>query len=211
MVFLYDSARVTLLDEIGEIAFPPTVVDRIRLPGVPGHFAGFDRCPYLASFQLDGRPLSIQLVNVHLFFGTAARKDVERRALETAAVAKWTGLRHRSRYLGAREVIALGDFNMPKPRRDGGNVVYDALTSAGLVTPPHSTQIGSAIASDNQYDQIALFPAAAKSWLLDIGVFDYDAVIFRELWASKGKAVFDGYLRYYMSDHRPMWVQLRPV
>ena len=49
-------------------------------------------------------------------------------------------------------MIALGDFNMPKPWRDGGNIVYDALTSAGLVTPPHSSEIGSAIASDNQYD-----------------------------------------------------------
>ena len=43
-------------------------------------------------------------------------------------------------------MIALGDFNMPKPRRDGGNIVYDALTSRGLVTPPHSTVVGSSIA-----------------------------------------------------------------
>src|ERR1041385_5291422 len=188
MVFLYDSTRVIRLDEIGEIGFPPTVVDRIRLHGVRGHFAGFDRSPYLASFQLKGLPLSVQLVNVHLFYGSEARKDIERRALETAAVAKWTDLRHRSRYLGAREVIALGDFNMPKPRRDGGNIVYDALTSAGLVTPPHSSEIGSAIASDNQYDQVALFPAAAKGWLVDVGVFDYDTVVFRELRARRGRA-----------------------
>jgi hypothetical protein len=71
-------------------------VDRIRLHGVRGHFAGFDRSPYLASFQLKGLPLSVQLVNVHLFYGSEARKDIERRALETAAVAKWTDLRHRS-------------------------------------------------------------------------------------------------------------------
>jgi len=211
MVFLYDSTRVIRLDEIGEIGFPPTAVDRIRLEGVKGHFAGFDRSPYLASFQLKGTPLSVQLVNVHLFYGSSTRGDIERRALETAAVAKWTDLRHRSPYLGAREVIALGDFNMPKPTRDGGNVVYDALTSEGLVTPPHSTEIGSAIASDNQYDQVALFPAGAKGWLVDVGVFDYDAVVFRELFERKGRAVFEGYLRYYLSDHRPMWVQLRPV
>ena len=78
------------------------MADRIRLHGVRGHFAGFDRSPYLASFQLKGLPLSVQLVNVHLFYGSEARKDIERRALETAAVAKWTDLRHRSRYLGPR-------------------------------------------------------------------------------------------------------------
>jgi len=64
-------------------------------------FAGFDRSPYLASFQLTGLPLSVQLVNVQLFFGSDATRGRERRALETAAVAKWTDLRHKSRYLGA--------------------------------------------------------------------------------------------------------------
>ena len=51
-------------------------------------------------------------------------------------------------------------------------MAYDALTRAGLATPSHSTQIGSAIASDNQNDKTALFPAGAKTWLLDFGVFD---------------------------------------
>ena len=92
-------------------------------------------------------------------------------------------------------MIALGDFNMPKPWRDGGNIVYDALTSAGLVTPPHSSEIGSAIASENQYDQVALFPAAAKSWLVDIAVFDHDTVVFRELRERKGKGCSRG-IRY---------------
>jgi endonuclease/exonuclease/phosphatase family metal-dependent hydrolase len=187
MVFLYDSTRVIRLDEIGEIGFLPTVVDRIRLHGVRGHFAGFDRSPYLASFQLKGLPLSVQLVNVHLFYGSEARKDIERRALETAAVAKWTDLRHRSRYLGAREVIALGDFNMPKPRRDGGNCLEDAATSAGLVTPRHSLAIGSGVGSDNRYDQVALFPPAAKAWLVNVGLFDYDTVVFRDPRERRGR------------------------
>ncbi len=55
----------------------------------------------------------------------------------------------------------------PKPTRDGGNVVYDALTSRGLVTPAHSTVIGSSIASDNQYDQVAMFPKTTKAWLVN--------------------------------------------
>src|ERR1041384_1181366 len=80
MVFLYDSTRVIRLDEIGEIGFPPTVVGRIRLKGVNGHFAGFDRSPYLASFQLKGAHLSVQLVNVHLFSGSGAREGPAPRA-----------------------------------------------------------------------------------------------------------------------------------
>lgn len=113
-----------------------------------------------------------------------------RRALETAAIARWADLRNRSPYAGARELIAIGDFNMPKGRRarpaprlprpaerrrgSGGgdsspapapelyNPVYDALTSRGLVVPLHSGLVGSSIASDNFYDQVALFPTTTK-------------------------------------------------
>ena len=49
-----------------------------------------------------------------------------------------------------------------------------------------------------------------REWLVQVGVFDYDTVVFPDLWKSRGDAVFKGYLRYYLSDHRPMWVELRP-
>lgn len=99
---------------------------------------------------------------------------------------------------------------MPKARRDGTNIVYDALTSRGLVTPAHSGMIGSSIASDNHFEQVAIFPSTTQAWFLDVGVFDYDAVVFRDLWQQQGRDVFNGYLRYYLSDHRPMWVEVRP-
>lgn len=54
-----------------------------------------------------------------------------------------------------------------------------------------------------------LFPTTTQAWFVDVGVFDYDAVVFRDLWTGQGRDVFDGYLRYYLSDHRPMWVELR--
>lgn len=88
-------------------------------------------------------------------------------------------LRNKSRYARARELIALGDFNMPKTRKDGTNIVYSALTGGGLVTPEHSGQIDSSIASDNHFDQVAMFPKTTQAWFVDIGVFDYDGVIFR--------------------------------
>lgn len=41
------------------------------------------------------------------------------------------------------------------------------------------------------------------------GGFDYDAVLFPDLWEGGANAKnFKTYVRYYMSDHRPMWVQL---
>jgi hypothetical protein len=157
--------------------------------------------------------MSVLLINVHLFYGSEKRADIQRRALETAAVARWAAVRRKSRYSFAREVVALGDFNMPKPDKDGGNVVYDALTSRGLVYPEHSAEVGSSIASDNHYDQVAIFPETSKNCYVDMGVFDYDAVIFRDLWnrgtTKADRNTFTGYLRYYMSDHRPMWFRMR--
>jgi endonuclease/exonuclease/phosphatase family metal-dependent hydrolase len=209
LVFLYDSRKLNILDEIGEVSIAPAQAKAISAGEDSAPFVGFDRQPYLASFNLTGTPLSVQLVNVHLFFGSPSPEDVARRALEVQAVARWAALRNASPYAGARELIALGDFNMPKPKRDGGNVVYDALTSRGLVTPAHSTVVGSSIASDNQYDQVAMFPKTTKAWLVNIGVFDFDAVAFKTLWDRVDPKIFQAYVRYYLSDHRPMWVELR--
>jgi hypothetical protein len=42
-------------------------------------------------------------------------------------------------------------------------------------------QAGSSIGSDDQDDLRAPFPATAKTGLSDLGVFNYDTVIIREL------------------------------
>src|SRR5512135_2730559 len=60
--FLYDSSRFRLLEEVGEIAFPPSQYRRIKLPGISETFNGFDRTPYLAAFQIGAS--SITFVNV---------------------------------------------------------------------------------------------------------------------------------------------------
>lgn len=87
-------------------------------------------------------------------------------------------------------------------------MVLDALTAKGLVLPAHSTQIGSSIASDNQYDQLVMLPEAPERLVRGVGVFDFDAVVFRELWERGNRKVFNEYVRYYLSDHRVMWVHL---
>jgi hypothetical protein len=128
--------------------------------------------------------------------------------LETAAVARWARLRAASKYASTRDLLALGDFNMPKGA--SGELVYTAATRAGLHRPKHSTQVASAIASDNQYDQILYFPEQTEERLLGMGVYDYDEVIFRTLWEKldEDPKPYAAYLRYYMSDHRPLWCQV---
>ena len=206
MAFLYDSKKLTILEEVGEIAFPPSRYGTIKLPGINSQFSGFDRTPYLAAFSVGDT--SLMFVNVHLFFGDATPKSIERRSLETFAVAKWADLRKKSPFSFTRELVALGDFNMPK--RESDDPIFKALTKLGLELPEHSTQIASSISSDANYDQIVFFPETARNCFTGLkGVFDYDTVIFSDLWKDGTNLKdFRAYLRYYMSDHRPMWVQL---
>jgi hypothetical protein len=175
-------------------------------------FEGFDRTPYIATF-IAGK-LSFQLVNVHLYYGTmktAAEKkaSIERRALETFAVALWAHDRKQSAFSFTRDIIALGDFNMPK--RDLADPIYKALTAKGLQLPQHSSVVGSNLEGDADYDQIAFFPAETQTdFTGNHGIFDYDKVVFPDLWnGGAGKKNFEAYLRYYMSDHRPMWMEFR--
>lgn len=209
MTFLYDTQKLSTLEEIGEIAFPPSEQKKIKLPGITQPFEGFDRTPYLVSFAAG--KTSLVFVNVHLFFGDNEPESLGRRSLETFAVARWSNERQKSPFSFTRELVVLGDFNMPKS--EPGDPIYDALTKLGLELPEHSTQIASSITSDANYDQIAFLPGTTKDCFTgQKGVFDYDAVIFPDLWENGTNAVnFIGYLRYYISDHRPMWVQLNII
>ncbi len=97
------------------------------------------------------------------------------------------------------------------PKSEPGDPIYGALTGLGLELPEHSTQIASSISTDANYDQIAFLPGTTQDAFSGLkGVFDFDGVVFPELWAEGSNAAdFKTYLRYYLSDHRPMWVQLR--
>jgi endonuclease/exonuclease/phosphatase family metal-dependent hydrolase len=209
MAFIYDSRKLNLLEEIGEIAFPPSQFKSIKLPGIVRTFAGFDRTPCLAAFSIGQN--SFTFVNVHLYFGDDKPASLARRSLETFAVAKWADKRKRSSFSFTRELVALGDFNMPK--KQPGDPIFQALTKLGLELPEHSTQIASSISTDANYDQIAFFPDTTERCFTGLkGVFDFDTVIFPELWQNGANAKnFKAYLRYYLSDHRPMWVQLNAI
>jgi hypothetical protein len=65
---------------------------------------------------------------------------------------------------------------------------------------------------DAHYDQMALFPGPIEDAISATGVFDFDGAVFRDLWGNGTKAEaskFRSYVKYYLSDHRPLWAQLR--
>ena len=130
---------------------------------------------------------------------------MNRRSLETLAVARWADRKRNSTNASTRDIIAVGDFNLPKV--EPGDPIFDQLTARGLQLPQHSTAIGSTIAEDNHYDQVAFFPGETQEHFQSAGVFDFDSAVFRTLWESKTPAQFRAYVRYYLSDHRPLWAE----
>jgi endonuclease/exonuclease/phosphatase family metal-dependent hydrolase len=207
--FLYDSERVEVLEEIGRVTVPPKDLPSVKLPDVDQLFAGFDRNPSLVSFRA-GR-LTFVLANVHLYFGDNDDKaEMERRCLEAYAVGRWADLRRRDKEAFTPNVLALGDFNLPVA--DASDAVYRALTRKGLRLPPHSTKVGgSNLNDDAHYDQMAVFPGPMEEAITASGVFDFDGALFRDLWGeSKAEQKkFRSYVKYYLSDHRPLWARLK--
>lgn len=212
--FLFDHRKVEMLEEVGRVTVPPKDLPSVKLPGFETEFEGFDRNPYLASFRADG--LSFVLVNVHLYFGTAQGKedkvrDMERRCLEAYAVGRWADLREGNDDAYTKNVLALGDFNLPK--REKGDPVFEALTDRGLRLPDFPTKVpglGSNLDGDAQYDQMAVFPGPMQSAIQQTGVFDFDSAVFPGLWGKteKEQNKFQSYVKYYLSDHRPLWAEL---
>lgn len=209
LAYLYDSNKISLLEMVGEIAIPPSQHRWIRLSGIRQTFKGFDRNPFVASFQARG--FRFALVNVHLYFGSTSSTHINRRRLETYAVARWADLRRKNDNAYTRDIIALGDFNIANA--EPGDPLYEALTRRGLHLPSHATGIGgSAVVSDNDYDQIAFFPGqTGNEFTGEMGVFDFDGALFSSLFTDPARTQSDflAYLKYYVSDHRPMWAQFR--
>ena len=203
MAYIYDTARITRLPLAGEIDIPPSSQRHIKISGSTQKFSGFDRAPYTVAFQCEDFVLT--LVNVHLFFGSSSKTSLNRRALETYAAGRWADLRRKRGRAFSNNVVVIGDMNMPKA--EVGDEVYDALRKRGLHIPTHQSRIGTTITEGKHYDQLAFFPGDAGRAYIQDGVFDFDGGVFADLWQARTSSEFETYLRYHLSDHRPIWVQ----
>lgn len=204
MGYIYRATKVALLFEVGEVAIPPSQFKSIKLEGVSSSFQGFDRSPFLSSFKV--KSFDFSLMNVHLYFGDESEaKSIERRCLEAFCVGRWADLRMKSKYSYTTNIFALGDFNLPMV--DDKDPVYKALVQKGLQLPDHTSKIYSNLNDDKAYDQIAFLPGM-KSAIISHGVFPFDNALFAEVYKTKTPAEFRSFVKYFISDHRPMWMEL---
>ena len=203
--FLYNSSKVKRLELAAEVAIPPSDQKYIRMKGVSGAFNGFDRNPYIVAFRAGA--LEFTAVSVHLFFGSKSYFNVDRRALETYALAKWADQRHKAPGAYSQNILIMGDFNLPK--RDVSNNVFRALKAKGLILPEHSTSMmGSNLKGDMHYDQVTFHAGGMKdAYTGKSGVFDFDRQpFFKRAW-KRSKKYFNTTVKHHIADHRPLWAQ----
>ena len=202
--FLYDSSKVARLELAAEVAIPPSDHRNIRMRGVSGAFKGFDRNPYAVAFRAGA--LEFTAVSAHLFFGSHAYFDEDRRALEAYALARWADQRHKATGAYSQNILVMGDLNLPI--RDDSSTVYKALKAKRLILPQHSTLMGSNIAGDKHYDQVAFHAGGMQQhYTGNSGVFDFDHTpFFAEAW-NRSPDYFSATVKYHIADHRPLWAE----
>ena len=195
-------------------------------------YTPFDRNPFIGSFKSGN--IDLVLANVHFYFGKfqqssneADRRKYARRVLEIYALAKWAKSRSNGGNAWDKDIVLLGDMNVPNMENNEATIKaleefswrsVDLYDDTKLAQTESLSRIGgSNLGNDKTYDQIAFAPTALRNRIVSHGVFDFDSAVFAGKWDdlaadhSHAKAVkkFNAYLRHYISDHRPIWVELR--
>ena len=222
MAFLYDSRKVTHGGLAGELVLPP-----IKQPdGTLKPVTQLARTPFICGFRSGW--MKFMLATVHIIWG-ADEAEPAVRVNEIRQVAQFLYERTKDETAWARNLILLGDFNIF--RHD--NETFKELTKAGFVIPEQIQKLPpTSAARERRYDQIA-FRVRKDSLEMTgkAGVFDFYKTVYRdedetlyvpympEAYKTKkdGTPRSDrGKKRYYrnwrthqMSDHLPMWVELR--
>ena len=197
---------------------------RVRFPenSFDDSLRQFARTPYLLSFQSGW--LKINLCTVHIYYGDTydtskmeqRRSEIEKLTEGLADKAKGEFRFDDKSFLGV-----LGDFNI----LGEGHPTMEALESNGFFIPDRLKSIpGSNVARDKAYDQIAFWkPSRIAGYVhLDVlaaNVFDFfehvftaaEEIVYREEPDNglKASSKYSTWRTYKMSDHLPMWIELR--
>jgi len=154
------------------------------------------RSPYYASFRAGN--FDFVLLTVHIRWGDS-EKDREK---EIALVAEWVDAKRNEKYTEDKDIIVMGDFNIPSRK----SPLFDAVLKKGLVIPNAllKSDIGSNLEKDKRYDQILHCPIYPENFTNNGGVVDFYAGDLAPLFPGMSKNDFT----YQMSDHLPLWIQI---
>ena len=198
--FLYDKRAVTFNGFAAEADAPRKKVGEEYLP-----VQSFWRAPYAASFRAGNFDFVAVGLHVRWGDGVAARRE------EIQLFADWLADKHEDQFGEDKDIIVLGDFNIPKLDDD----LFKALTSRGLRIPPALRRLpagaqvigGTNLGADARYDQIAHYAKDPERFVRLGGTVDFygGGKAIKELFPS---GMTEDAFTYQMSDHLPLWIQI---
>lgn len=211
LAFLYDTRKVRFSGLVGEVVRPRSEED------VPGQFVEqFARTPFLVGFQVGW--LKFTICTAHILYGTGDALNPQR-IKEIGWLARMLADQHLEQHAWSDNILLLGDFNI----FDTTDATAKAITDAGFTLPPELTVKPSNLTQTKHYDQIAFYqptkPGVKKPLVLSAaGVFKWQDYVYRtadaaiyepDRVASKSAMAYPTWRTYQMSDHDPMWLELR--
>lgn len=204
LAFVYDTRKVNFGGLTGEIVVPPVKKDT---PAVQ-----FARTPFLVGFRTGWFKFTI--CTTHIYYGESVKNDPQR-VKEIGILSKYLADAVANEHAWAKNMIVLGDFNIFTSEDE----TYKALTEPGFQIHPKLVGTGSNVDQSKHFDQIAFIAPDLKDRLedCDAGVFNYYKYVYGEKAASvyapdipgQKEADFKKWRTYQMSDHLPMWIELR--
>jgi endonuclease/exonuclease/phosphatase family metal-dependent hydrolase len=196
LAFVYDERAAQFTGLAAEAGSPRKKVGGEYLPEI-----SFWRSPFMASFRAGD--FDFILLTTHIRWGD---KEAER-IPELELMAEWVDKRVKEKHGWDKDIIVMGDFNIPSLK----SPLYTAVSSKGLTMVKAIAQqdLGSNLEKDKRYDQILHYPTFTTGVTEKGGVLDYfiDEASISKLYVKDppAKAPFT----YEMSDHLPIWVQLK--
>jgi len=198
IAYLYDKRAVTFTGLAAE-ADPPR--RKNRKSGEYEPTITWWRSPFMASFSAGN--FDFILLTAHIRWGDSPASRIP----PLKELAEWIDKRCKEKYVVDKDIIVMGDFNIPKL----DDALYKAITSKGLTIPDvlRGTEHGSNLAGNKRYDQILHYRRHTKTFkdvggVLDFYYGDWQALFPREHYPNMSKRDFT----YELSDHLPLWVQL---
>lgn len=200
--FLFDRRAVTFNGLAAEVDAPRGKAGTEYLAT-----QSFWRAPYMCSFRSGN--FDFIAIATHARWG----KSIAGREAELGMLADWIDERQKDKSVEDHDLIVMGDFNTPKL----DDKLFKALTRRGLQVPDSLMTLksgdvtvgGSNLNKNARYDQILHLPTAKKRFTNFGGTLDFhvsDAGI-KELFPGAGMTRTQ--FTYQLSDHFPVWVQIK--
>ncbi len=223
MAFVFNSRKISHGGLAGELVLPEVEDENGNLQPVSQMW----RTPFIVGFRAGWA--KFMLATVHIMWDED-KANPERRVKEIHEVAEFLKGRTEEETAWSRNLILLGDFNIFGVE----DKTFQQLINAGFVVPEQLLEFRSNAKKNRHYDQIAFRTNKDRLEMTGkAGVFDFFEVVYRD--NDEDMKIYMKYMtdfditkegtprterskkNYYstywrthqMSDHLPMWVELK--